>query len=142
MPKRLTRISIANVLMLTMFVALVARVTLDWERLAKLRREIAFHDAVERQRLLVAQRKLELDAVLKQAAPHEQLQSIYRLAGTNRTGSRQQITPSEFSPPSFGMRRQMAIIRNATLRLKSEQAILEDQERRLRSKVEARASGM
>ncbi|MEL6105370.1 MAG: hypothetical protein AAFU85_05010 [Planctomycetota bacterium] len=139
MATRITKFSIANVLMLMIVVALGARVALDSKRIANLEREVALYDAVERQRFVVDQRKLELEAIINQTKPQAELQSLYRWVGANRVNLGQQITSYEITPLTNGLRRQKAKIRNAELRLRSEQAILRDKEQKLKSRVEGRA---
>ncbi len=116
-------------------VALVGRVSLDRARIVSLNRELALHDAVERQRSRVAQRQLELDAMIKQAWPQAELQYLYRWIGTSRSQKNRRV---EVTPSAIGLRRQMTTIRGAELRLKMEQAILDEEEKKLRSKVDNR----
>ncbi|MCD0457921.1 hypothetical protein [Roseiconus lacunae] len=73
--------------------------------------------------------------MIKQAQPQAELQYLYRWIGTSSSQKNRRV---EVTPSAIGLRRQMTTIRGAELRLKMEQAILDEQEKKLRSKVDNR----
>ncbi|MDM4019468.1 hypothetical protein [Roseiconus lacunae] len=73
--------------------------------------------------------------MIKQARPQAELQYLYRWIGTSSSQKNRRV---EVTPSAIGLRRQMTTIRGAELRLKMEQAILDEEEKKLRSKVDNR----
>ena len=136
--KRKLRFSIASVLMVMVIVALVGRTSMDRVRMALLSQELALHDSVEHQRALVAQRRLDVETLKSQVPPGTNMQLLNWWAKPTSSNGEEQVSHLLIHPASIELRRELARIRNAELRLVRDQAKLVEREKELRLRVEDR----
>jgi hypothetical protein len=139
------KFTIANLLMLTIIVAMATVMYRNRVRIEQMEAQLALHEAVRAQALRVRQRQLELRAASQQTQLQLQTAAFYGMNGfgdspqqrTSGTLARD-AAPAwesgiEFNMP-LGDRRAVSYVQNMQLRLGREQAILAQLEQELRAK--------
>lgn len=130
------KFSVANLLLLTVIVALIAQLCRDRVQIGDLQSELAIHDSLRAQARLVRKWELELKEAEQNMVPEYQLASAYRLLGLGESNSEatriaggEASLSFEYTPVSIGSRRARARLSHARLQLLRHQALLEQMQR-------------